>query len=67
MDFHYNKHHLTQDGGSFAYLDSENNFGAILEIAQLSEGGYGMFDLIKSAAKKWDGEKAILELGDISI
>ena len=57
----------TQDGGCFAYLDSENNFGAILEIAQLSEGGYGMFDLIKNAAKKWDGDKAILELGDISI
>ena len=42
----------TQDGGSFAYLSHNNDYGAILEIAQLSEGGYGMFDLIKEASKE---------------
>ena len=57
----------TQDGGSFAYLDKENNFGAILEIAQLSEGGYAMFDMIKNASKKWDGKNAIMDIGEISI
>ena len=57
----------TQDGGSFAYLDKENNFGAILEIAQLSEGGYAMFEMIKSASKKWDGKDAIMDIGEISI
>ena len=57
----------TQDGGSFAYLDHENNYGAILEIAQLSEGGYAMFEMIKKASKDWDGENAIMDIGEISI
>ena len=57
----------TQDGGSFAYLSHNNDYGAILEIAQLSEGGYGMFNLIKDASKEWNGKKAVMELGDISI
>ena len=57
----------TQDGGSFAYLDKENNFGAILEIAQLSEGGYAMFEMIKNASKNWDGKNAIMDIGEISI
>ena len=57
----------TQDGGSFAYLDHKNNYGALLEIAQLSEGANEMFNLIKNASKEWDGKRAILEIGDISI
>lgn len=57
----------TQDGGSFAYLDKEDNYGAILEIAQLSEGGYAMFNLIKNAAKKWDGKNSILNISEISL
>ena len=57
----------TQDGGSFAYLDKENNFGAILEIAQLSEGGYAMFEMIKNASKNWDGKNTIMDIGEISI
>ena len=57
----------TQDGGSFAYLSHNNDYGAILEIAQLSEDGYGMFNLIKDASKEWNGKKAVMELGDISI
>tara|TARA_B100000424_G_C22738986_1_gene400110 strand:+ start:180 stop:716 length:537 start_codon:yes stop_codon:yes gene_type:complete len=57
----------TQDGGSFAYLDKKDNYGAILEIAQLSEGGYAMFNLIKNAAKKWDGKTSIVTISEISL
>ena len=57
----------TQDGGSFAYLDHQNNYGAILEIAQLSEGGYAMFEMIKKTSKDWDGKNAIMDIGEISI
>ena len=55
------------DGVIIVGLDKENNFGAILEIAQLSEGGYAMFEMIKNASKKWDGKNAIMDIGEISI
>ena len=46
---------------------STDNFSPILEIAQLSEGALGMFDMIKEASINWDGKKPIMDLGEISI
>ena len=57
----------TLDDGTFSYLDIENNYGVILEIAQLSEGAVGMFDMIKEASINWDGKKSVMDLGEISI
>ena len=57
----------TMDEGTFSYLDIDNNFSPILEIAQLSEGALGMFDMIKEASMNWDGKKPIMDLGEISI
>ena len=57
----------TMDEGTFSYLDIDSNFSPILEIAQLSEGALGMFDMIKEASINWDGKKSIMDLGEISI
>ena len=39
------------DEGTFSYLDIDNNFSPILEIAQLSEGALGMFDMTEEASR----------------
>ena len=57
----------TLDEGTFSYLDIDSDFSPILEIAQLSDGANAMFEMIKNASKDWDGNKAIMDIGEISI
>ena len=55
----------TQDNGKFAYLDTKEKDGPILELAQLSDAGLGFFDMMKEAAKNWDKKTAIMDAGNI--
>ena len=55
----------TQDNGKFAYLDTKEREGPILELAQLSDAGLGFFDMMKEAAKNWDKKTAIMDAGNI--
>ena len=57
----------TQDNGKFAYLDTKEREGPILEIAQLSEAGLGFFDVMREAAKNWDKKTAIMDLGEVRL
>jgi hypothetical protein len=57
----------TQDNGKFAYLDTKEREGPILEIAQLSEAGLGFFDVMREASKNWDKKTAIMDLGEVRL
>ena len=57
----------TQDDGKFAYLDTNDREGPILEIAQLSEAGLGFFDIMLEASKSWDKKTAIMNLGEVRL
>ena len=57
----------TQDDGKFAYLNTEDKEGPIIEIAQLSEAGLGFFDVMHEASKKWDKKTPVMELGKVRL
>ena len=57
----------TQDDGKFAYLDTKEKEGPILEIAQLSEAGLGFFDVMHEASKNWDKNNLPQHGCDISV
>ena len=57
----------TQDDGKFAYLDTKEKEGPILEIAQLSEAGLGFFDVMHEASKNWDKKTQVMDLGEVRL
>ena len=57
----------TQDDGKFAYLDTKEKEGPMLEIAQLSEAGLGFFDVMHEASKNWDKKTPIMDLGEVRL
>ena len=56
-----------QDNGKFAYLNTEDRKGPMLEIAQLSKAGLGFFDIMHEASKKWDKKTAVMNLGEVRL
>ena len=57
----------THDDGKFAFLDTNDREGPILEIAQLSEAGLGFFDIMLEASKNWDKKTAVMNLGEVRL
>ena len=56
----------TEDGGiKFAYLDAQENYGSILELAELAEENLALTEAMKNASKNWDKKVSIMELEEI--
>ncbi len=56
----------TEDGGiKFAYLDAQENYGSILELAELAEENLVLTEAMKNASKNWDKKDSIMELEEI--
>ena len=56
----------TEDGGiKFAYLDAQENYGSILELAELAEENLALTEAMKNASKNWDKKASIMELEKI--
>ena len=56
----------TEDGGiKFAYLDSKENYGSIIELAELAEENLVLTETMKNASKNWDKKTSIMELEEI--
>ena len=56
----------TSDGGiKFCYLDANENYGCILELAELAEENLMLTEAIKKASKNWDKKIPIMELEKI--
>ena len=56
----------TEDGGiKFAYLDAQENYGSILELAELAEENLALTEAMKNASKNWDKKASIIELEEI--
>mgnify|MGYP001285958313 FL=1 len=56
----------TEDGGiKFAYLDSKENYGSIIELAELAEENLVLTEAMKNASKNWDKKTSIMELEEI--
>lgn len=50
-------------GARFAYLESSGGPADILEVVELTEGVSAFNDLIRDAAREWDGKDPIRTLG----
>ena len=56
----------TEDGGiKFSYLDAQENYGSILELAELAEENLALTEAMKNASKNWDRKVSIMELEEI--
>ena len=56
----------TNDGGiKFAYLDIHENYGSILELAELSEENLVVTEAIKNASKNWDRKNSTIGIEEI--
>ena len=56
----------TEDSGiKFAYLDAQENYGSILELAELAEENLALTEAMKNASKNWDKKVSIMELEEI--
>ncbi len=56
----------TEDGGiKFAYLDAQENYGSMLELAELAEENLALTEAMKNASKNWDKKVSIMELEEI--
>lgn len=55
----------TEDDGKFAYLDTKEREGPMIEIAQLSDASLRLFAMMKEASKNWDREAPVMNLGDL--
>ena len=56
----------TSDGGiKFCYLDANENYGSILELAELAEENLMLTEAIKKASKNWDKKIPIMEIEKI--
>ena len=56
----------TEDGGiKFAYLNAQENYGSILELAELAEENLTLTEAMKNASKNWDKKASIMELEEI--
>ena len=56
----------TEDGGiKFAYLDAQENYGSILELAELAEENLVLTEAMKNASKNWDKKASTMELEEI--
>ena len=56
----------TEDGGiKFSYLDAQENYGSILELAELAEENLALTEAMKNASKNWDKKVSIMELEEI--
>ncbi|MEM1051974.1 MAG: VOC family protein [Pseudomonadota bacterium] len=54
----------TTTGTEFAFMDATNSLGHMIELYEASEGLVGFYDLVKDAARNWDGSGLIRELED---
>ncbi|MEC9414598.1 MAG: VOC family protein, partial [Pseudomonadota bacterium] len=56
----------TEDGGiKFTYLDAQENYGSILELAELAEENLVLTEAMKNASKNWDKKASTMELEEI--
>ena len=56
----------TNDGGiKFAYLDIHENYGSILELAELAEENLAVTEAIKNASKNWDRKNSTIGIEEI--
>jgi methylmalonyl-CoA/ethylmalonyl-CoA epimerase len=51
------------EDGAVIYVDSGNGPGSIVEILQPASGSDALFDMIKDAARSWDGSDPVRTLG----
>ena len=56
----------TSDGGiKFAYLDVHENYGSILELAELAEENLAITEAIKNVSKNWDRKNSTIGIEEI--
>ena len=56
----------TSDGGiKFAYLNANENYGSILELAQLAEENLALTETMKNASKTWDRKSSTIRIEEI--
>lgn len=51
------------NGPGFAYIDTHQTLGCMIELMEVNEGLQGMFQMFKDAAKDWDGKEPLRKLG----
>jgi len=54
----------TTTGTRFAFVDATATLGHMIELYEASEGLVGFYDMVRTAAKDWDGSDVIRELGE---
>ena len=55
----------SDEGIKFAYLDIHENYGSILELAELAEENLAVTDAIKNASKNWDRKNSTIGIEEI--
>ena len=56
----------TEGGGiKFAYLDTQENYGSILELAELAEENLVLTGAMRNASKNWDKKASTKEIEEI--
>jgi methylmalonyl-CoA/ethylmalonyl-CoA epimerase len=51
------------DSGAVLYVDAGGGPGNVIELLQPIKGSEGLFDMIRDAAKNWDGSDPVRKLG----
>ena len=51
------------DSGAVLYVDAGGGPGNVIELLQPIKGSEGLFDMIRNAAKDWDGSDPVRKLG----
>src|SRR5947208_15812553 len=52
--------------GRFVYFDTEYHPGTVIELSEVAGPKGRMFDLIRAAAKDWDGSDPVRPFADLS-
>ena len=55
----------SDEGIKFAYLDIHENYGSILELAELAEENLAVTEAIKNASKNWDRKNSTIGIEEI--
>ena len=53
----------TRGGGKFAYLNTDVHPGGMIELIEASDVMVGAFEMMRTAAQRWDGSNPVRKLG----
>jgi hypothetical protein len=51
------------DDGAVIYVDAGGGPGTVIELLQPMGGSEGLFDMMRDAARSWDGSEPLRKLG----